>query len=149
MSVVQMKETTSLRKTQGQWSIQYGTVQALLQLCVLTEENHNAQKNTLGPVQHCQQTQNYYEIFPWASHSQTNPGRSKQERSAKTQCILLSGEKKGGREKVIEVLSESKSILDIFKRNQAHMPHLECLLVNTMPFKHGDALPPIASSVPF
>ena len=61
----------------------------------------------------------------------------------------MSGEKKGEREKVIEVLSESKSILDIFKTNQAHMPHLECLLVNTMPFKHGDALPPIASSVPF
>ena len=23
------------------------------------------------------------------------------------------------------------------------MPHLECLLVNAMPFKHGEALPPL------
>lgn len=64
-------------------------------------------------------------------------------------AFYCQGEKKGGRKKVIEVWSESKSILDIFKTNQVHMPHLECLWVNTMPFKHGDALPPMASSVPF
>lgn len=83
------------------------------------------------------------------AHSQSiNQGESNQGEHLgvlwKDTMHVIVRKKSEEEKKVIEALMESKYNFDISKTNQAHIPHLVCLLVNTMPFKHHDPLPSVA-----